>query len=279
VGELFKVFKGILISWIANFNLSGVTRMTELTAAQFALVYNVFSFTIASMGAAFIFFLAIRSQVAPKYRGALVISSIVVAIACYHYLRIFNSWNDAFTMTGGMYTPSGKPFNDAYRYVDWLLTVPLLLVELVAVLALPKNQREGLFGKLAIAAFLMIALGYPGEIATDNMTRAIWGTLSSIPFVYILTVLWGKLGTAIESQPGEAKVYLTNIRLLLLLTWGFYPITYMLPMFGINPQSAVVGVQVGYAISDVLAKAFYGVMIYWIARAKSENEGFTAASH
>ena len=53
----------------------------------------------------------------------------------------------------------------------------------------------------------------------------------------------------------------------------------MLPMFGIQPQSAVVGIQVGYAISDVLAKAFYGVMIYWIARAKSETEGFTAAAH
>ncbi len=253
--------------------------MTELTGAQFALVYNVFSFTIASMGAAFIFFLAARSQVAPKYRGALVISAIVVAIACYHYLRIFNSWNEAFTMSGGMYVPSGKPFNDAYRYVDWLLTVPLLLVELVAVLALPKSQREGLFGKLSIAAFLMIALGYPGEIATDNVTRAIWGTLSSIPFVYILWVLWGKLGTAIDSQPGEAKVYLTNIRLLLLLTWGFYPITYMLPMFGIDPQSSIVGIQVGYALADVLAKAFYGVMIYWIARAKSESEGFADAAH
>jgi bacteriorhodopsin len=146
-------------------------------------------------------------------------------------------------------------------------------------LALPKSQREGLFGKLAIAAFLMIALGYPGEIATDNMTRAIWGTLSSIPFVYILMVLWGKLGTAIDSQPGEAKIYLTNIRLLLLLTWGFYPITYMLPMFGINPQSSIVGIQVGYALADVLAKAFYGVMIYWIARAKSESEGFTDGAH
>lgn len=253
--------------------------MTELSSAQFSLVYNMFSLTIASMGAAFIFFLASRSSVAPKYRGALTVSSLVVAIACYHYFRIFNSWNEAFTLSGAVYTPSGKPFNDAYRYVDWLLTVPLLLVELVAVLALPKNQREGLFGKLAIAAFLMIALGYPGEIATDNTTRAIWGTLSSIPFVYILMILWGKLGAAIESQPGEAKVYLTNIRLLLLLTWGFYPITYMLPMFGIDPQSSVVGIQVGYAVADVLAKAFYGVMIYWIARAKSENEGFADAAH
>ena len=243
--------------------------MAELSIGQFSIVYNMFSLTIASMGAAFIFFLASRSQVAPKYRGALTVSALVVAIACYHYFRIFQSWNEAFTLTDGVYSPSGTPFNDAYRYVDWLLTVPLLLVELVAVLALPKDQREGLFGKLAIAAFLMIALGYPGEVATDNVTRAVWGTLSSIPFVYILMILWGKLGKAIEGQPGEAKVYLTNIRLLLLLTWGFYPITYMLPMFGIDPQSSVVGIQVGYAIADILAKAFYGVMIYWIAKAKS----------
>jgi len=201
------------------------------------------------------------------------VSALVVAIAGYHYFRIFNSWEGAFNLTNGVYDPSGKPFNDAYRYVDWLLTVPLLLVELIAVLALPKSEREGLFGKLAIAAFLMIALGYPGEIATDNTTRAIWGTLSTIPFIYILAILWGKLGAVIPNQPPYVQVLMKNIRLLLLATWGFYPITYMMPMFGVSREASLVGVQVGYAISDVLAKAFYGVMIYWIARAKSEADG------
>jgi len=248
--------------------------MTQLTSGQFMLVYNVLSFAIASMLAAFVFFLGARSQVGEKYRPALLISSLVVAIAGYHYFRIFNSWEEAFTLSNGIYSPSGKPFNDAYRYVDWLLTVPLLLIELVAVLALPKNESEGLTWKLGIAAFLMIALGYPGEISTDNTTRAIWGTLSSIPFVYILMILWGKLGAVIPSQPPRVQVLMTNIRLLLLATWGFYPITYMFPMFGISHESSIIGVQVGYAISDVLAKAFYGVMIYWIAQAKSEAEGF-----
>jgi bacteriorhodopsin len=237
------------------------------------LVYNVFSFTIAAMFAAFIFFIGARPQVGAKYRPALLVSSLVVAIACYHYFRIFNSWEGAFNLTNGQYVPSGKPFNDAYRYVDWLLTVPLLLVELVAVLALPKSESEGLFGKLAIAAFLMIALGYPGEISSDNATRAIWGTLSTIPFVYILSVLWGKLGATMGKQPPYVQVLLSNIRLLLIATWGFYPITYMLPMFGISAEASLLGVQVGYAVSDVLAKAFYGVMIYWIARAKSEADG------
>lgn len=247
--------------------------MTQLSSSQYYVVYNILSFTIAAMLAAFIFFTGARSQVGAKYRPALLVSSLVVAIAGYHYFRIFNSWEEAFTLTNGVYQPSGKPFNDAYRYVDWMLTVPLLLIELVAVLALPLVEREGLFGKLAIAAFLMIVLGYPGEVASDNTTRAIWGTLSTIPFIYILAILWGKLGAVIPKQPARVQVLMKNIRLLLIATWGFYPITYMMPMFGIERGSSIVGIQVGYAISDVLAKAFYGVMIYWIAYAKSEADG------
>ena len=248
--------------------------LSILSSNQYMVVYNVFSFTIAAMFGSFIFFSFGRSQVSAKYRTALLVSAIVVAIAGYHYFRIFNSWVEAFTFTNGEYVPSGKPFNDAYRYVDWLLTVPLLLVELVAVLALGRKDSEGLFTKLSLAAFLMIAFGYPGEISSDITTRAVWGALSSIPFAYILIILWGKLGTAMQAQPPYVKVLLRNIRLLLVATWGFYPITYMLPMFGIGQGSSVVGIQVGYAISDVLAKAFYGVMIYWIASAKSEADGF-----
>jgi len=249
--------------------------MSELSGSQYSLVYNMFSLTIASMGAAFIFFIVGRSQVGPKYRPALLVSALVVAIACYHYFRIFMSFEDAYALAaGGSYAPTGKPFNDAYRYVDWLLTVPLLLVELIAVMQLKGKESEGTLGKLAIAAFLMIALGYPGEIIKDNMTmRAIWGALSSVPFAYILYVLWGKLGDAIGKETDQVQVLVKNIRLLLLATWGFYPITYMLPMFGIQPESALVGVQVGYAVADILAKAGYGVMIYAIARAKSEADG------
>ena len=247
--------------------------MPVLSEIQYSMVYNMLSFTIASMMAAFIFFVIGRSQVGPKYRPALLISSLVVAIACYHYFRIFQSFEGAYQLSGDSYSPTGTPFNDAYRYVDWLLTVPLLLVELVAVLSLPKGKSGPMLSKLAIAAFLMIATGYPGEIATDNSTRALWGTISTIPFLYILYVLWVELGKALGSQSGEVNTLIRNIRLLLLATWGFYPITYMLPMFGITGDSAVVGIQIGYAISDVLAKAGYGVMIYAIARAKSEEDG------
>merc|ERR1719454_775202 len=84
-----------------------------------------------------------------KYRSAVLISGLVTFIAAYHYIRIFNSWVDAYeyhpaTVEGGameLKNPSltGVPFNDAYRYMDWLLTVPLLLVEILLVMKLDER--------------------------------------------------------------------------------------------------------------------------------------------
>jgi bacteriorhodopsin len=120
-----------------------------------------------------------RQSVAAKYRVALTVSGLVVAIACYHYFRILESFTAAYQLEGGAYVPTGIPFNDAYRYADWLLTVPLLLVELIAVLNLPKKEAGSLLAKLIIAAVLMIGLGYPGEISNDPGTRWLWGWLST----------------------------------------------------------------------------------------------------
>jgi len=137
--------------------------LPELLSSQYSLVYNILSFTIASMGASFVFFLMARQQVGVTYRPALLFSALVVGIACYHYFRIFDSFESAFALADGVYKPSGKPFNDAYRYVDWMLTVPLLLVELVAVLHLAKDVSRKMLVNLIIAAVLMIGLGYIGE--------------------------------------------------------------------------------------------------------------------
>jgi len=252
--------------------------MPELTIAQYSLVYNMLSFTIAAMLGSFVFFILVRSRVVSKYQISLVLSALVVGIAAYHYIRIFQSWEGAYTLTDGMYVPSGKSFNDAYRYVDWLLTVPLLLVELIVVLALPRGDSRRLITKLVIAAGLMIILGYPGEVMEAENKKlfgayGLWGTLSTIPFIYILYVLWVELGQFMQRQPQQVSVLVRNIRYLTVATWGFYPIAYMFPFFGFQTGGSVeVATQVGYSIADVLAKCGYGIMIYHIARAKSEAD-------
>merc|ERR1712232_1005674 len=119
------------------------------------------------------------SNVKESYRTALIITGLVTFIATYHYIRIFNSWVDAFTVSnsqGGDYNValSGSPFNDAYRYVDWLLTVPLLLIELILVMKLPADETSRLSTNLGIASAVMVALGYPGEIQDDPQGRFGW---------------------------------------------------------------------------------------------------------
>lgn len=246
--------------------------MPTLTLGQYDLVYNALSFTIAAMGASFVFFLLARNTVAYKYQRVMVIAAIIVGIAAYHYVRMFASWSAAFSNTGTTYAPTGEIFNEAYRYADWLLTVPLLLVELIAVLSITGQQRSGLVGRLVVAGALMIGLGYPGEISSDVTTRLVWGTLSTIPFVYILYVLWRDVGVVMARETPQVRVLLRNLRLLLLASWGVYPIAYLLPLLNLDPASALVGRQIGYSIADIIAKPAYGLLIYAIALIKTQRE-------
>lgn len=246
--------------------------METITSGQYLLVYNAFSFTFAAMAAATLFFWFGRSQVGPAYKTALTITGLVTAIAAYHYFRIFESWSSAYSLTDGVISASGMGFNDAYRYVDWLLTVPLLLIELVLVMRLSQSATVSLSVRLGSAAALMIILGYPGEIADDNTTRAIWGTLSSIPFLYIVWELFKGLGDAIERQPESARGLIKQARLLTFASWGFYPIVYMIPYTSLSGGSVETGVQIGYTIADLVAKVGVGILVYMIAVRKSEAE-------
>jgi bacteriorhodopsin len=246
--------------------------MIELTAAQFSLVYNSFSFTLAAMAAATLFFWISRSLVADAYKTAITITGLVTAIAAYHYLRIFESWDAAYIVANGMAKPSGKAFNDAYRYVDWLLTVPLLLIELILVMRLSDAETWSKSVKLGGLALLMVALGYPGEIATNAQTKWMWWGLAMIPFVIIVYDLYVGLQLAIKVQPPRVQGLIIAARNLTVASWCFYPVVFVLPMLGVSGQTAAIGVQIGYTIADLVAKVVFGVLIYTIAVRKSETE-------
>ena len=264
--------------------------VVNLDYSQYQTVYNILSFALASMLATFVFLLAVQGRVLPRYRQALVVSAMVCLIAAYHYWRIFDSFKGSFVAVdaGEMAAAqnameyvfvNGECFNEGYRYVDWLLTVPLLLFETIAVLALPRAIRKSLLLKLIPASALMIILGYPGEIAVDTAPKAIWGALSTIPFLYILYILFVELTKATKTQPGQVAKDVNGLRWLLLATWGVYPISYLIPMMGIEGADAFVWRQVGYSVADVLAKCLFGLLIYKIAREKSsvDSAEFNAA--
>ncbi|MFN0246412.1 MAG: bacteriorhodopsin-like [Kofleriaceae bacterium] len=245
--------------------------MPTLSSFQYDLIYNLMSFTVAAMGAAAVFFF-LSPGVERRFKPALVVSGLVVMIACYHYARILGSFSSAYTASGGIYVASSVPFNDFYRYADWLLTVPLLMVELVAVLALAKAQASGLLKRLVIAAALMIALGYPGEAAIGTGSNAAvwaWFAASMIPFIYIIATLFGALRKAAETQSPQVQSLIALARRVVLVTWSFYPIAYILGAVGASSGAGETAIQIGYTIADITAKAGFGLVIYAIARAKS----------
>jgi bacteriorhodopsin len=127
-----------------------------------------------------------------------------------------------------------------------------------------------------MAAALMIVLGYPGEIASDIPTRALWGTLSAIPFLYIVWELFSGLGKSIERQPEAVRGLVKQARLLTFASWGFYPIVYMAPYANLAGPDVETVIQLGYTIADLVAKAGVGLLVFAIASRKSEVEGHSA---
>ncbi len=249
-----------------------------ITVFQYELVANFFSFSIATMAAATIFFWLGRSQVSTYYKTALTITGLVTFIALYHYVRIYDSWDAAYDVVNGTLTQTGIAFNDAYRYVDWLLTVPLLLIELILVMRLSKQETYSKSVRLGLLAAIMIVLGYPGEISDDAGTRWIWWTLAMIPFLWIVYELFVGLRDSITAQPENVRGLVNKARWLTVLSWSFYPVVFVFPMIGLVGGAAETAVQVGYTIADIVAKAVFGVLIYMIAVRKSEADAAKEAA-
>ncbi|MDA0202076.1 MAG: bacteriorhodopsin [Actinomycetota bacterium] len=230
-----------------------------LTGDNYTLVYNALSFGTAVMLGAFVYFLTQINSVAKAYRSGVAVSAVVVGIAGYHYYRIWQGFSEG-------------EMNEGYRYADWLITVPLLVIELLIVLGVANEVRKGLMRKLVPATVLMIALGYPGEVSSDNGTKWLWWVLAMIPFVYILWVLYGQLQEASSRESGAVAGAIKNATVVLLVTWCVYPIAYLFPVFDANSEGLEVLRQVGYTFADITAKALYGVMILGIAKARTANE-------
>merc|ERR1711871_1843908 len=269
----------------------GTTTMVSLTPNQYDVVYNMLSLGLASMAASTVFFFLRLGSFAERYNAALCFTGLVTFIAMYLYFRIFDSFNAAYTpcetINGTVnyakcdpdlygYSATGIPFNDAYRYVDWFLTVPLLLIEIVLVMKLSEAETFNRCCTLGVSSALMIANGYPGETSGDPMTRWCFWALSMAPFCYIVYTLFVGLK---ESQPEECREQVKWACWATVFSWCTYPVVYTFPMLagsssgksGLSAQ-AMVAIQVGYTVSDVISKCGVGYLVYRIGLAKSMME-------
>jgi bacteriorhodopsin len=252
--------------------------MYAMTDTQFQTVYNILSFALASMMATTIFLWMRAGSVNQDHQSAVVISGLVTFIAAYHYFRIFNSWDSSYAYVLDKADPelTGMPFNDAYRYMDWLLTVPLLLMEICLIMKFEgdkaEEKRSSKILQLGVASALMIICGYPGELVTeqDQLSQRwmYWG-MSMVPFMFVVYTLIVDLAVCVEAeQDPQVKSKVSMACYVTVISWLTYPVVYIIPMMGVVGSHAVVGIQVGYCISDIISKCGVGLLIYHISVAK-----------
>jgi len=253
--------------------------MFAMSDSQYGLVYNVLSFSLASMMSTTLFLWMRIPGVKDCYATALIISGLVTFIAAYHYIRIFNSWVEAYeykpNSSGQVEDPvlTGVPFNDAYRYMDWLLTVPMLLIEIVFVMKLSDEETKKKAINLGVASGLMICTGYPGELVVEGNlgVRWLYWAIAICPFLYVVYELLVGMSasTNAESDP-VTKSLIQRAQYWTVVSWLTYPVVYIFPMIGFGGSHAVVAVQVGYCISDIISKCGVGLIIYCVTDAKSK---------
>jgi len=261
--------------------------MYEMTDLQYQAVYNVLSFSLASMMSTTMYLWFRSFAVQERFRSAVLISGLVTFIAAYHYIRIFNSWVGAYeyspaSVSGGameLNAPklTGVPFNDAYRYMDWLLTVPLLLIEILLVMKLDERDYNDKAKVLGVGSALMIVSGYYGELViTGDLTpRWMCWFLSMSFFLYIVYELLVGLSDATNSEADpQVRGKIQTAQVMTVISWCTYPIVYLFPMLGINAAHAVMGIQIGYCVSDIISKCGVGLVIYQITYAKSGKGGY-----
>merc|ERR1712153_263956 len=151
----------------------------------------------------------------------------------------------------------------------------LLLIEILLVMKLDEATYSSKAWNLGVGSALMIASGYYGElVVTGDLTpRWMCWALSMLFFLYIVYELLVGLAAATNSEADPViKGKIGTAQVMTVISWCTYPVVYLFPMLGINAAHAIVSIQIGYCISDIISKCGVGITIYQISYAKSNKE-------
>lgn len=253
----------------------------SFTVMQYDIIAHTLTLGYAIMLAALLYFALTMYQVLPKYRISNVLSIVVMVSAFLILYTQANSWinNFYFDPAVNMYVKNPDTlFTNGYRYLNWLIDVPTLLLQLTFVAtvtaAIAWKARVG----FVISGALMIITGYIGqfsEMADDRTWYWIWFVISCLFFIHVYYLVYqvisgAKADKKIDAQ--GAKV-LSIIWYIFLFAWMLYPIAYLMPVI-MNTADGVVIRQILFTIADVTSKVIYGVILWQLAVMLSKAEGY-----
>ena len=217
-----------------------------------------FSFWLATaiMLASTVFFFVERNDVSGKWKTSITVAGLVTGIAFWHYLRMseMNAAGEATTV---------------YRYVDWLITVPLQIVEFYLILAAVTAVTSALFWRLLGASLVMLVFGFLGEAGLLDATLGF--VIGMAGWIYIIyEVFSGEASKLAAGSGNKGGIFAFNtLRLILTAGWFIYPVGYFLGYLGGGADTNTVNII--YNIADLVNKTAFGHAIWAGAKMDSEN--------
>jgi bacteriorhodopsin len=238
---------------------------TQAAAASEALLkpddFVGISFWLITMAlmASTVFFFLERDRVSAKWKTSLTVSGLVTLVAAVHYLYMREVWVSTGT------SPT------VFRYIDWLITVPLLMIEFFLILSAVTKVSTGVFWRLMIGTMVMLIGGYLGEARYVSAWPAF--IVGMAGWAYILYEIF--LGEAskinAQSAPPAVQSAFSTMRLIVTIGWAIYPIGYFFGyLTGSGPEASANALNLIYNLADVLNKIAFGLIIWSVAVSESE---------
>tara|TARA_B000000565_G_scaffold200117_1_gene153809 strand:+ start:1014 stop:1703 length:690 start_codon:yes stop_codon:yes gene_type:complete len=210
----------------------------------------------AAMLAATAFFFLERSTVNGKWKTSLTVAGLVTGIAFWHYLYMRGMWIETGT------SPT------VYRYVDWLLTVPLQVVEFYLILAAVTTVRGGVFFKLLISSLVMLIAGYLGEAGLAPVLPAF--VIGCAAWLYIIYEIFAGETSKINAASGNvaSQTAFSAMKWILTVGWVIYPVGYYLGYLGGGVDAN--SLNLVYNLADFVNKILFGLVIF-VAASRDSN--------
>lgn len=221
-----------------------------------------FYFGAASMLCASIFFFFERGEVAAKWRTSVTVAGLVTFIAFFHYLTMRDS---------SVWAASAPNFDDltSLRYVDWLVTVPLQIVEFYLILKVVGKVSSSVFWQLLVASVVMLVGGLLGETVTDfELIGFIIGMVGWAGVVYLIFA-GGAAKASADGKNAAVQSAFNSMKLIVLVGWAIYPVGYVIGNLLGDGGNNIQTMNIIYNFADLINKAAFGLVIW--AAAKSDS--------
>ena len=211
----------------------------------------------AAMLATTVFFLVERQNVAAKWKTSMSVAALVTGIAWYHYTYMRQHWVDN----------GSSPI--VYRYIDWLLTVPLQIAEFYLILAAIGVASVVMFRNLMVASIVMLVAGFFGETGSWELfgesSYIVWWVIGMAGWVYIIWEIFrGSINEAAKTASESVQFAFNSMRWIVLVGWAIYPLGYMMGNDMISGFD-MSDMNIIYNIADLVNKTAFGMMVWYAA--------------